>query len=170
MPIKESGKDAKIMNMDVYTKLGNVIDNHLNASDLILLVLLAAPIKGDINMQKQVFLTWKELYPNVSIDPGYYPWFYGPYSRLVDDLLKTMKVKGLIDFKGRSGEGIVYRITNQGAKRIKVKISRLKISIDELQKRRERWDEWTSKGILRYVYRHYPQYAVNSMVKRHKWD
>src|SRR5207247_6455822 len=107
-------------------------------------------------MQKQVFLTWKELYPNVSIDPGYYPWFYGPYSRLVDDLLKTMKVKGLIDFKGRSGEGIVYRITNQGAKRIKVKISRLKISIDELQKRRERWDEWTSKGILRYVYRHYP--------------
>jgi uncharacterized protein YwgA len=169
MPIRKPDNEARITNKEVYSKLGTLIDKHLDASDLILLVLLAAPVKGDINLQKQVFLAWKELYYEVSIEPGYQPWFYGPYSRIVADLLRSLKSKGLIDFKGRSGEGVVYTITDQGKKRIKDKIARLKISTINLQRSKERWDEWTSKGILRYVYRNYPEYAVKSLVSRYKW-
>jgi len=163
-------KRAKITNKGVYEKLGKLLEGRLDASDLILLVLLVSPVKGVTAMQKQVFIAWREIYKDVAVDAGYFPYLFGPYSRLVDDLLVAMKAMRLIDFKGGKNEGTLYTITPEGIKKIKEKMTRLKISTNELERRKKMWHDWTSRGYLQYVYRRHPEYAVESMVPSHKWE
>jgi len=68
-----------------------LMDKHLLGSDLILMLLSLSPIKGSTKMQKQVFLTWKELFSDITFEPGFFPWRYGAFNKLVEDTLKVLE-------------------------------------------------------------------------------
>lgn len=166
MPLKETNFVIQEDSWQEYDKMRQ----HLNGSDLVLLLLSIAPIKGKTKMQKQVFLAWKEIFHDVTLDPGFFPWKYGAFSKLVEDAVKILKEQGYIDIRRRKGEGSVYLIRPAGRKKIESKISKLRLDMRNLKERKTDWDEWTPYGILRYVYRKYPQYTSKSEVPSLKWE
>ena len=149
----------------IYENLGN----KLFGNDIVLLVLSIAPIKGTTVLQKQVFLTWKEVFPKKTVDLGYFPYRYGAYSKIIRDTVKMLEGNRMIKIIKRKGEGSIYQITDEGKSQIQKRISKLNINIEKLQDSKEIWDEWTIDGTLRYVYRNYPDYTSETKVTRFKW-
>ncbi|MEP0823948.1 MAG: hypothetical protein HRF40_00530 [Nitrososphaera sp.] len=156
-------------NKSEYHKLEKLLEDLLTPADLILLVLSVAPVKGNTRMQKQVFIAYKELFEDKAVDPVYYPWKYGAYSKVVEDTVKLLTKQGYIKVFGRRGEGTIYSITKKGQDRINLKIDKLRLNLSELASRKARWDEWTPIGTLRYVYRVYPEYTTKTKVPRILW-
>ena len=62
-----------------------------------------------------------------------------------------------------------YFITPSGKRAINRKLTKLEINIDELKKKKLDWDEWTTRGIMKFVYRNYPEYTTKTMVPSLKW-
>ncbi|BAB59873.1 TVG0737684 [Thermoplasma volcanium GSS1] len=143
----------------------------LNVEDIILLLLNYGKISGKTMMQKQVFLTVKEVFTNISA--LYHPDKYGPYSQLVSDIVVKLINDGKI-IKFNRGEGhATYAITESGKEYINKVIKSKNINNEDLEKLRKNkydWDEWDTKGILRYVYRNYPEYATKTKVPELKWE
>ncbi len=165
MPIKNNVFSISKRSQLLYEKLGN----HLLSSDLILMLLMVAPIKGMTKMQKQVFLTWKELFKDVSVDLGYYPWKYGAYSKVVENSVKILEKQQLIEKRKRKGEGTIFDITKSGRNMIKNKIRIMRLDLRNLTEKKTDWDDWTSRGTLRYVYRNYPEYTSKTNIPSLKW-
>ena len=42
--------------------------------------------------------------------------------------------------------------------------------MEQLLERKARWDEWNTLGIMRYVYRNYPEYATKTMIPSLIWE
>lgn len=166
MPIRESEYVIEGNAADTYHSL----DKKLLGSDVILLLLSFGKIKGDTVLQKQVFLTWKEVFPEQMVDLGYFPYRFGAYSRIIHDAGKELENEHLISKIKRKGEGSIYEITDKGLLNISSKLQYLNIDIEKLQKRKENWDEWDKDGILVYVYRNYPEYTTETKLKRFKWQ
>ena len=45
----------------------------------------------------------------------------------------------------------------------------MNISLETLKKKKSDWDELTTKGIMKLVYRKYPEYTTQSEVPYLKW-
>jgi uncharacterized protein YwgA len=146
-----------------------LMDKHLIGSDLILMLLSLSPIKGSTKMQKQVFLTWKELFSDVTFEPGFFPWRYGAFSKVIEDTLKILEKQNYIQIKRRKGQGSMFFITESGRSKIKHKMVSLGIDFRNLREKKTDWDEWSHKGILHYVYRKYPEYTSRTEVPHLKW-
>ena len=138
------------------------MNKKLNAIDIILLLLANGKTVGRTMMQKQVFLAYKEVLNEYSEDPLYYPDKSGPFSQLVDDSLKYLKSLNLIKVINRGEGHQTYILTVEG-KRKAEEISKLLPNdiIGKLKDQKISWDEWDTNGILRYVYRNYPNYSIN---------
>lgn len=136
----------------------------LGPDDMILLLACVSPIHGKTRLQKEVFLIWKH-HPEVSSDPGFFPYKFGPYSQVVNDSVNALKRRGFIEEK----TGKHYHITESGKNRILQKAKNLNISLNDVAERKTRWDEWMNRGIMTYVYRMYPQYAIQTEVASLKW-
>src|SRR5574337_492477 len=72
---------------EVYKKL----DRLLLTSDLILILLSISPIRGNTMLQKEVFLTWKNFFNDISVDPVFFAYKYGAYSKVVEDCVKMLE-------------------------------------------------------------------------------
>jgi len=143
----------------------------LNALDIILLLLANGKTVGRTMMQKQVFLAYKEVLKDYSEDLLYHPDKYGPFSKLVEDSLKYLRNQGLIKVINRGEGHQTYILTEEGkrkAKEISMKLPDEIIST--LNKQKISWDEWDTKGILRYVCRKHPEYAINIEDPEIKWE
>jgi len=138
------------------------MNKKLNVIDIILLLLANGKTVGRTMMQKQVFLAYKEVLNEYSEDPLYYPDKTGPYSKVVDDSLKYLKSLNLIKVINRGEGHQTYILTVEG-KRKAEEISKLLPNdiIGKLKDQKISWDEWDTNGILRYVYRNYPNYSIN---------
>lgn len=145
------------------------MNKYLLVTDLVLLLLLVGKVRGTTKLQKQVFLTWKEIFPKTSIDPVFYPWIYGAYSKVVEDSVKILSQNKDVVIKRGRGEGMIYQISSDGEKRIKKRIRQLHINLEKLRTKKIDWDDWSTKGTLRYVYRKYPEYATKTRVPSLKW-
>lgn len=156
------------------------VSKTLFGTDIILLLLSVAPIKGKTKLQKQVFLAWKEFLYDKIDELGYFPYRYGAYSRLVDDSTKTLFIQNKIQMKKRKGEGTIYSITKKGKYTIFKNIRKRKKSYsrflktknkygEKLEDKKIDWDDWSAKGILRYVYRNFPEYTTKTRVPSLKW-
>jgi len=165
MPIKDNDFSISKKSLLLYEKL----NNRLLSSDLILMLLMVAPIKGMTKMQKQVFLTWKELFNDISVDPGYYPWKYGAYSKVVENTIRILEKQRLVETRKRKGEGTIFEITKSGRNMIKNKIRTMKFDLKTLTEKKTDWDDWTPRGTLRYVYRNYPEYTSKTNIPSLKW-
>lgn len=156
------------------------IEKSLFVTDVVLLLLSVSQIKGNTKLQKEVFIAWKEFLQNKIGDLGYFPYKYGAYSKLVDDSTKILLINDKINMKKRRGEGTIYSITKKGRISLKRNLTKRNISYlkllrtknkhkEELADKKIDWDDWTPKGILRYVYRNFPEYTTKTKVPSLKW-
>jgi len=166
MPITKNIFTITKRNLGKYHKL----DRYLLTTDLILALLSVGSIRGTTKLQKQVFLTWKEVFPKITADPMFYPWKYGAYSKVVEDSVRILEKNNYIWIRKGRGEGMVYHISPMGTKKIKKRIRQLDINLEHLTKKKIDWDDWSTKGTLRYVYRKYPEYATKTRVPSLKWE
>jgi uncharacterized protein YwgA len=141
----------------------------ISGSDLILVLLSISPIKGNTKLQKQVFLAWKEIFNDKICELGYYPYKFGAYSRLIEDSAKLLVLEDKISVEKRRGEGTIYAIREKGQRSIRKNLIKNKTRWIKLRDRKTDWDDWSPKGILRYVYRNYPQYATKTKIPSLKW-
>jgi len=143
----------------------------LNASDIILLLLANGKTTGRTMMQKQAFLAYKEVLKDYSEDLLYHPDKYGPFSSLVGDSLKYLRNQGLINVINRGEGHQTYILTEEGKRKAEEISRKLPDEIkNALKNQKISWDEWNTNGILRYVYRKYPEYATKTKVPELKWD
>ena len=145
------------------------MDKGLLGKDLILMLLSISPIKGNTKLQKQVFLAWKTIFNDVTADPGFFPWKFGAYSKAVEDSTRILLKQGYIRMTPGRGEGLRYSISPKGSRKIRTKLRELRIGFRDLPEKKIDWDEWSTKGILRHVYRNYPQYTTKTKVPSLKW-
>lgn len=141
----------------------------LFGSDLMLMLLSISTIKGTTKLQKQVFLTWKMLFKKKTIDPGFFPYKFGAYSRTIEDSIYFLKKSGFIRVKPGRDEVIQYFITPRGKRSISKKLKRMNINLEKLKEKKTDWDEWTTKAIMKFVYRNYPEYTTETKVPYLKW-
>ncbi len=156
-----------------WEKVKESIDDKLHADDIILLLLDAGKITGKTVLQKEVFLASKEVFRELSGNLLYHPDKYGPYSKLVDDVAKILKAEGKIKVISKGEGHSTYIIQQKGKEYLEALSLRNKIpnsKLEELKKRKASWDEWDTAGILRYVYRNYPEYATKTLIPVLKWD
>lgn len=138
----------------------------LSAENFVLLLLNSndkKSIAGKLCFQKEMFLIVKEICPNLDIELKFQPYHYGPYSKNLADLLNNLSKNSLINID-ESSDTCTYSITEKGVKKISEvnipweileKIKNLKINSNKLG----------YKGLIRYVYFNYPEYAENSRIK-----
>jgi len=142
-----------------------------NASDIILLLLANGKTTGRTMMQEQAFLAYKEVLKDYSEDLLYHPDKYGPFSSLVGDSLKYLRNQGLIKIINRGEGHQTYILTEEGKRKAEEISRKLPDEIkNALKNQKISWDEWDTKGILRYVCRKYPEYATKIEVPGLKWE
>ena len=160
MSLEHTKPTFKITGLETY----NNIESILSPGDLILWLASVSPIYGDVRLQKESFLLWKE-HQDISIDPGFHADRFGPYSRMLADSVKILKVRGhLEELPGRT-----YCITKSGQKYIVQKLQKLNIVAKKIADQKIRWDEWKTRGITTYIYRLYPEYTMRTEVPHLKW-
>ena len=145
------------------------MDKYLLGNDLILMLLSISHVKGTTMLQKQIFLAWETLFKKQTTDLGFFPYKFGAYSKTIDDSIKILKNLEFIIIKPAKEEGMRYSITPSGKRTINRKLRKLEINLDELTEKKLDWDEWTAKGIMKYVYRNYPEYTTKTKVPSLKW-
>ena len=122
------------------------------------------PLKMTLLM-KESFLLEKELSHELKLNMEsfqFVPYRYGPYSRKLEDTLKSMD--GLIVISRGNKKEIT--LTDEGKKEAQKLLESLSPStVDKLKFKRLGWDQWGTKGILKRVYTDYPIFTVNSEIK-----
>lgn len=136
---------------------------------LLLLYIGKKYIAGVTHYQKMLFLIFMEFIPIYDIpseNPGFYPYKYGPYSDRIDTALDIMINAKLITAKGRkSSNKELFFITNDGSE--KSEKLKKKLSVEQqiaLYEFRVRWDQTTTKGLIKYVYGRYPKSTIKSKI------
>jgi uncharacterized protein YwgA len=140
------------------------MNEKLKIDEVILLLLNEGKIRGKSILQMEVFLAWKEIFKEEYLNnPMFQPNFYGPYSQLLEDLTYKLIMGGYVK-KNPRGEGhTTYIITEKGKSLVKKILEEKKITdklVNKLKEKKADWDELTSQGLLRYIYRNYPEYIT----------
>jgi len=170
--------DTNIYSFEDFCKLFDDVESNPNKmmliSDIILVLLYSQnnkPIYGRTMLIKQLFLLYNEVFikfKNINCQkPNFVPYDFGPYSfksmQILDDLRfsKVILVDGRKNSKKES-----FRLSQAGIKRAKEKFDYLPDSLQqEIVDKRIGWDQWGTRGILKYVYERYPEMKVNSKIK-----
>lgn len=146
----------------------------LTVTGLVLLILNVGPIKGRTKLQKEVFLAWNEVFgKRFAMDPIFHPDQFGPYSQLVVDSQAILKSKQAIRVVPMGEGHQTFVISRIGKDTLMEELAHSSIPDDLMIKLKEKktdWDEWTTKGIMRYIYRNYPYYGIKARIKELKWE
>jgi len=143
----------------------------ITVADAILLLLYAQqdkPIYGRTSLMKQVFLLIHEVLGETRVeDPKFVAKRFGMYSYFVANVVSNLEFAGFITRGGRKNSRTEsFSISNKGMKHIIPIFQSLTNELqDDLKEKRKGWDQWGCEGILRYVYREYPQYRDTSVLK-----
>lgn len=140
-------------------------------SDCILLMLYAQsdkPIFGRVLLVKEVFLLMKEILDKEETqDAKFIPYRLGMYSFTVGNALVNLEYSGYIERKGKKNAKLEqFELTDKGKKYVSEIWNTLpKIIQDITKEKRKGWDQLGYDGILRLVYRKYPEYREKSCLK-----
>lgn len=152
----------------------NFNSGRLSVPGLVLLILDVGPIKGRTKLQKEVFLAWNEIFSKeIVMNPMFHPNQFGPYSQLVVDSQVILKSKDEIRVIPQGEGHQSFVISQKGKATLKEELAHSNIPsnlIEKLKERKTDWDEWTAKGIMRYIYRNYPYYGIKARIKELKWE
>lgn len=145
----------------------------LSPAQLLLLLLDAGRVSGRTTLQKQVFLSYREVFGTKAVlDPGFRPDRFGPYSQLIADLPPTLRAGGWIRILARGEGRSTYIIGPRGADDAATirQDPTVEKRFEVLLQKKASWDEWSTKGILHYVYRNYPEYATRTAIPSMIWE
>ena len=140
-------------------------------ADTALILLFAQPEKpifGRVLLVKEFFLLVKEVLGRYNIqDPQFVAYRYGAYSFALGETLNNLEFLGYIERSGRKNARCEQFVLTEKGKEV---ASRLwdelsKDTQDEIIIKRMGWDQLGRDGILRLVYRKYPEYTKNSYIK-----
>jgi uncharacterized protein YwgA len=141
--------------------------NGLTSEEWVLAILYAndrKPIYGKLMLVKQVFLTTKEVEPDLDKALGFFAYDLGPYSASLAQIVDSLVEKRLVSAEGSGGD-FVFSLTTDGRKAAEEAWSKLPLGTKELLARKRRaWDQLGYRGIVRLVYTKYPQYTGRSKI------
>jgi len=138
---------------------------------LVLLYSTGEPIRGAVSFMKEAFLLFKEKLQQFGVpalSPHFISYHYGPYSFDVVESWHELKRQGLISINGRrTTNKETFSLTERGRQEAK----RIYDSLPEpLKKELPEWrrglDELGNDGILKDVYKKYPEYTDRSKIKK----
>lgn len=135
---------------------------------LIKLLLYVAKEEGTevtaTKLQKTFFLLEKE--GGINLNLGFKPWFFGPYSSLLQDYVDRLIEKGDVSVEEREVKDV---LSGQvvGYKRVYVLSSDFNAGQDDESVKEffRKWVKMSRGEILNYVYRKYPEYARYSLIR-----
>ncbi|MGC8584882.1 MAG: hypothetical protein ACP5L4_02005 [Thermoplasmata archaeon] len=139
------------------------MNEKLKIDEIILLLLNEGKIRGKSILQMEVFLVWKEIFKGENMEnPMFQPNFYGPYSSLLEDLIYKLIIGGYVKNIPRGESHTTYIITEKGKSLVEKILGEKKIpdKIQEIKEKKVDWDELTFQGLVRYIYRNYPEYTL----------
>ncbi|BCU68588.1 hypothetical protein HS7_20250 [Sulfolobales archaeon HS-7] len=113
-------------------------------------------------LQKIFFLLEKE--GGVDLGLEFTPWFFGPYSSLLQDYIDKLIEKGDVSVEE---EEVIDVLSGQvvGYKRVYVLSSDASQDDKSIEKFFRKWVKMSRSEILNYVYRKYPEYAKYSLIR-----
>ena len=106
----------------------NDSDKYLLPVDLVLLILLVSDQKGIKNLQKKVFLAWRDLFYDVAIDP-IFTIRDTLYSDTVDSAIQLLNSKDFIYVIEGDKENVRFSITEKGRNKIRSKLKDMDLSV-----------------------------------------
>ncbi len=127
------------------------------------------PVVGITCFEKMLFLTFIEFAPDHNIpteNPGFKAYKFGPYSERIEDVIIGFEDAGAIIAEGRKGaSGEYFELTKEGVDLAASSFNKLsQVQKHEYQKARLDWHQLGAKGLMKYVYKNYPDYAKESVV------
>lgn len=143
------------------------MNNRLTSEEWVLAILYAndrKPIYGKLMLVKQVFLTTKEVEPDLDKALDFFAYDLGPYSPSLAQLVDSLVEKRLVSAEGSGGD-FVFSLTSDGRKAAEEAWNKLPTVTRELLARKRRaWDQLGYRGIVRLVYTKYPEYTGRSKI------
>lgn len=128
-----------------------------------------APILGITKLQKELFVILMEFAQENDIpseNPGFRAYKFGPYTERIDRCVQTLMEMGWISSIGRvNTDSERFILTEDGMPYGKKALS--KLTDDQVQKLRilkGDIQQFSTKGIMTYVYKNYPEYTNESVV------
>ncbi len=171
------GADRDALRASVESGQGSVkIDRR---SDVLLLLLRAArAVWGTTRLQKLLFLVGKETKATTAV-PDYFQhvaYTFGPFDQAVYQDVEALKKRGLIEVRPPTGPGkgvrrvdAVYRLTARGKKYAEALARGKEGATSGLSNEVEgiacRYGQLSHDDLLKYVYRTYPDYTTESMIR-----
>jgi uncharacterized protein YwgA len=155
-------------------KLKQLRPKKLLVSDVILLLLYArkdVPIYGRIMLMKEVFLLTKKILDQKEIeDAKFFGYQFGPYSHVVYDSLQNLAFSGFIKTKGRKDTKTEeFSLAPAGITKIQPVFNSLSDGMRKaITDARIGWDQLEARGIIKLVYRDFPEYTEESRIKDYK--
>lgn len=108
-----------------------------------------------------------------AVDPIFHPDQFGPYSQLVVDSQTLLRSRQEIRVAPRGEGHQTFVISQKGRNSLKEELLNANIPQELfglLAEKKADWDEWTAKGIMRYIYRNYPYFSIKARIKELKWE
>ena len=137
---------------------------------LISLIGSGKELYGNLRLQKELFVAFKERFPSKMYveDPQFVPYRLGPYSFKIASIMEGLIMGGYVSTYGRKGSNKqVYNLTKKG--RILFELTQEKYShlTGILSELRRDMDEFGTRGLLRYIYNNpaYKKYLVKSQYR-----
>lgn len=147
-------------------------------------------IRGITRLEKLIFLFQRETESGTDLteDPEFEAYNFGPFSRKVYQAVDTLSAAGLIEDSARlssstddsreegeligGGSALTpystrdFRLTAVGEEYYQALVRELPHRTRKSAARlRTRFEDWTLRGLVRYVYEKYPSYAENSLIR-----
>ena len=140
-------------------------------SDTALILLFAQhekPIFGRVLLVKEFLLLIKEVLDKCNIqDPQFVAYRYGAYSFALGEAISNLEYLGYLERKGsKNSRCEQFKLTDKGKYVASQLWNKLPEDVQsEVSAKRMGWDQLGRDGILRLVYRKYPEYTKNSYIK-----
>jgi len=135
----------------------------VSVPDLVLVTLYHGPVHGMVRFQSEVFLVWNEILEReLASDPVFRPSRVGPYSELVKNAVTSAIGTQFVRVVPRGDGHQTFYLTGKGQRHIDYEPTMVNFTDahkTKLQEKKVDWDEWTARGIKRYIFRNYPRYV-----------
>jgi uncharacterized protein YwgA len=145
----------------------------LTPAEMMLVLLNVGEVVGRIKLQKEMFLAYREVFTSeLVMDPGFQPAKFGPFSRLVADIPAYLRVYGRIRVEPRGESHSTYVIAPEGRNQARTIEERPQIHelLPKLAYAKRQWNQLDTQGIIRYIYRRYPELATKTAVPSLRWQ
>lgn len=163
MPLSKEKKENK--------DNSSILDT-ISIDEWILIILYAQkekPITGKLMFVKQAFLLAQDVFPLIKNKFEFYPASFGPYSKNFAKAVNELIKGGSISLETKEeGDNIIFRfrLSEKGEEIAKEAFEKLTEKEQNIIKRKRKgWDQLGYRGIVRFVYTKYPEYAVLSKIK-----